>query len=141
MKHCAACDSDKPLDQFSLDKNRKDGHYPICRSCKRKQNSVYESSDRAKEVRRAGERVKSQRRLRDCPEKLRARSALRYAVKTGRVIKGVCYACGSAETEGHHPDYSKPLDVVWTCRPHHADLHRGSVSGALPIQGDQEASL
>lgn len=56
--------------------------------------------------------------------KLKARYALRYAVKSGSVTKGPCEDCGSVEAEAHHDDYSKPLDVRWLCRQHHADYHR-----------------
>jgi hypothetical protein len=31
--------------------------------------------------------------------------------------------CGSAKSEGHHTDYSRPLDVVWLCKGHHLALH------------------
>jgi hypothetical protein len=24
----------------------------------------------------------------------------------------------------HHPDYAKPLNVVWFCREHHLAIHR-----------------
>jgi hypothetical protein len=31
-----------------------------------------------------------------------------------------CSACGvECKPQGHHPDYSKPLEVVWLCRPCH----------------------
>lgn len=35
---------------------------------------------------------------------------------------GLCESCGEAKPlDGHHEDYSKPLEVVWLCRPcHHA---------------------
>ena len=36
-----------------------------------------------------------------------------------------CVECGSmTNIERHHPDYSKPLEVIWLCRDHHRALHR-----------------
>lgn len=57
-------------------------------------------------------------------KKLSARRTLRDAVRRGRVQKQPCKICGHAEVEGHHPDYSKPYDVIWLCRPHHHELHK-----------------
>lgn len=36
-----------------------------------------------------------------------------------------CAECRSQRAEMHHPDYSKPLMVVWLCRPCHLALHKG----------------
>lgn len=48
-----------------------------------------------------------------------------WALKIGKLKRGVCKKCGSTEkTHGHHEDYSKPLDVVWLCPPCHRELHR-----------------
>lgn len=42
-----------------------------------------------------------------------------------RLIKGrkPCQMCGNLNGEKHHPDYSKPLDIIWLCHPCHIKLH------------------
>lgn len=45
------------------------------------------------------------------------------AMRLGRMEKKPCEVCGSEITEKHHPDYNKPLDVVWLCKKHHRRLH------------------
>jgi len=34
-----------------------------------------------------------------------------------------CRHCGDARSERHHPDYARPLFVIWLCRPCHLKLH------------------
>ena len=34
-----------------------------------------------------------------------------------------CAHCNDPNTERHHPDYSKPLEIVWLCRSCHLLLH------------------
>lgn len=46
------------------------------------------------------------------------------ALYSGQILRRDCEVCGSAISEGHHDDYSKPLDVVWLCRTHHRARHR-----------------
>lgn len=37
----------------------------------------------------------------------------------------VCQKCGKfATVDGHHEDYSKPLDVIWLCRDCHKKEHK-----------------
>jgi hypothetical protein len=60
----------------------------------------------------------------ESPEKRKARNALNKAVLLGAMSRGPCEVCGSAKTDGHHDDYSKPLDVRWLCRRHHGEVHR-----------------
>lgn len=57
------------------------------------------------------------------PEKYAARKKLMHAVERGKIIKQPCTICGNQKSEAHHPDYSKPLDVVWLCRKHHVEEH------------------
>jgi hypothetical protein len=58
--------------------------------------------------------------------KIKARQLLGNAVKRGDVIKQPCKICGITKVHGHHEDYDKPLEVVWLCSKHHADVHRSS---------------
>lgn len=50
-------------------------------------------------------------------------AAVAYAVKSGRLVKSPCRDCGSLDVQAHHKDYSKPLDVIWLCGPHHREEH------------------
>lgn len=56
----------------------------------------------------------------------KARQQFTVAKRKGVVKKKPCEVCGDTNSEAHHPDYSKPLEVVWLCRPHHrkADAER-----------------
>ncbi len=48
------------------------------------------------------------------------------AIDSGKLIKASnCTLCLSSENiEGHHPDYDKPLEVIWLCRKCHKNLHK-----------------
>lgn len=53
-----------------------------------------------------------------------SRQILAIALKSGHLIKQPCEECGQIEgVDGHHPDYDKPLDIIWLCRLHHAREH------------------
>ena len=64
------------------------------------------------------------------PERIRAVSAINHGIRDGKVVRPTsCSRCGDeCKPQGHHPDYSEPLKVVWLCtRCHkrlHADLNR-----------------
>lgn len=60
-------------------------------------------------------------------DKRAAQVILGNAVRDGRIEKPrSCSSCGCEpdRLEGHHEDYSKPLDVIWLCRQCHANIHR-----------------
>lgn len=56
--------------------------------------------------------------------KQKSRSIFATAKRRGDIVPKPCEVCGNANSEGHHTDYSKPLDVVWLCRQHHAKADR-----------------
>jgi hypothetical protein len=45
--------------------------------------------------------------------------------RRGKIIRQPCQVCGDTNSEKHHPDYLKPLEIIWLCRAHHLALHRG----------------
>lgn len=57
------------------------------------------------------------RGFRGDPEKTKARNAARV------LERQPCEICGR-RAEAHHDNYSKPLEVRWLCKQHHAELHR-----------------
>lgn len=56
-----------------------------------------------------------------------ARWQAQLALKRGWITKKPCYICGSAISEKHHPDYERPLYVVWLCRQHHRMVDCGKL--------------
>ena len=55
----------------------------------------------------------------------RVASMVAKAKRQGVIVPMPCEVCGQNEkTEGHHEDYSKPLEVKWLCRKHHRQRHR-----------------
>src|ERR1700687_3295425 len=54
-----------------------------------------------------------------------AQQKVRRAIRRGVLVKpNTCSKCGEeTEIEAHHPDYRKPLYVLWICRPCHRDEH------------------
>lgn len=67
-----------------------------------------------------------QRSIKKHQHKQNARIKVRNALLSGKLIRPtVCTVCDKeGSIEGHHEDYSKPLDVVWVCRPCHKILDR-----------------
>lgn len=41
----------------------------------------------------------------------------------GHLRRKPCQVCGDGNSEKHHPDYARPLYVIWLCRRCHLDLH------------------
>ena len=56
----------------------------------------------------------------------KARSAVMVAKRSGELLPTVtCEHCGKpGKLHGHHPDYEKPLAVIWLCPKCHAQEHK-----------------
>lgn len=135
LKTCFKCGKTLPLDDFYRHAKMKDGHLNKCKACTRKDNKenrynhidYYRNYDsmRQKTERRKSWKITYQRIVRKThPEKYHCRQIFGKALKKGLVIKQPCEICGLLENiEGHHEDYSKPLDVIWLCFKHHRWIH------------------
>ena len=138
MKTCFKCNRLLPLTEFYTHPRMADGHLNKCKECnkkdvianrckRREQYSEYERTRNREEHRKAG-RAETQRRQRHKhPEKDRARDMVFKAVKRGEIEKLPCKFCGNPESQAHHHDYSKPLDVTWVCFKCHREKFHGQV--------------
>jgi len=86
-----------------------------CRALNRK----YLATDKGKAARKRAQYLYRERHK----DKLKAHGIVAYAIKKGTLLKQPCWVCGEL-AEAHHPDYSRPLDVVWLCSMHHKEVHR-----------------
>ena len=57
--------------------------------------------------------------------KSNARAYANTYLRRGAIKKEKCRSCGKEQTEMHHSDYNKPLDIIWVCRRCHMNIHRG----------------
>jgi hypothetical protein len=62
------------------------------------------------------------------PEEALIRAGVRrranMAQERGKIEKRPCEKCGAPDAQKHHPDYGKPLEVIWLCKPCHKDWHK-----------------
>lgn len=80
---------------------------------KSRQRSEYKEARRAYMAEwRKNDRIKN-------PHKWIARELVKQAIKKGSLIRQPCVKCGELKSEAHHPDHTKPLEVIWLCRSHH----------------------
>lgn len=55
--------------------------------------------------------------------KANASNKINNAIRAGKMTRDPCEVCGNPKSEGHHDDYSKPLEVRWLCKKHHTEHH------------------
>jgi len=53
----------------------------------------------------------------------KAWTAVHKALRKGKLVKQPCIHCGNPDTQAHHADYDKPLEVAWLCDSCHKKLH------------------
>jgi hypothetical protein len=53
-----------------------------------------------------------------------ARKRVFLALNRGRITKLSCEVCNDPDTQAHHNNYNKPLEIRWLCKKHHYQLHK-----------------
>lgn len=92
----------------------------------RESTERYESSERGLTTRRRNREIYKARHAEDTRERARIGAKVRYAVRTGRLVRQPCLKCGSERVHAHHHNGYAPeheLDVVWLCPKHHMAAH------------------
>lgn len=151
-KVCKKCGRELLISNFYVHKQMSDGHLNICKDCVRMRVHNYRENniDKIREYDRnrpnAKERNRKQRLSVKQDEvkyqkykeqknewakrnkyKRKAQNRVEIALKNGTLKKSnKCEFCGkiNCEIEGHHYNYSKPLDVIWLCTECHGKVHR-----------------
>jgi len=138
MKECKKCGATKALDDFYRHPGNRDGRQGKCKECAkaavranyRKRRNAKREYERARQQKpeRRRKKLEYQRQYRErYPEKTRARARVWKAIRDGRLIRQPCEHCGDELAQAHHPDYSKPLEVMWLCVTCHYKEHGRSV--------------
>lgn len=132
MKNCPKCEKEKDVKEFNKSKAEKDGLNCWCRECHAEYCKPYKKSKKYKEYQKQYRQTESckeamkrgrKKYVERNPEKIKAKNAINNAIAYGKMDRGACEICGESNADGHHPDYSKPLDVKWLCHQHHMDHH------------------
>jgi hypothetical protein len=146
-KECFLCKQTKQISEFYPHKAMADGHLNKCKDCTKE----YERQRRLGDFRekilaydraRANlpHRVKARAEYSQSapgkeaharavkkwtikhPNRKAANTILGNAIRDGKVIRQLCFVCGN-KAHAHHPDYDRPLDVMWLCPKHHKETH------------------
>lgn len=133
MKKCSCCLEIRPLSEYQTRRASKDGLTASCRRCLdlrdadryKKEKTIRSLRQKAYSQTAEGKSAHTRAisKWKDAQSSRRAANViLGNAVKYGKVKKQPCWVCG-CDAEAHHPDYDRPLDVVWLCRLHHREAH------------------
>lgn len=139
MKTCFKCKTEQPIENFYKCKGMADGLLGKCKTCTkldvtdnyRKNKPHYMAYEDARKgtPKRKAQNLKRQKNARKKnPEQHKVYNLVSRAIKAGTLVKLPCEVCSDENSEAHHDDYSKPLEVRWLCRFHHAQ-HHGKLVG------------
>lgn len=132
MKRCFKCGTDKPRSEFYAHPQMGDGLLGKCKDCTKLDMRIDRVTkprvreydiERSQQPHRVALRQRITARWRaKHPDRAKVQSMANNAVRDGKLEREtLCEGCGLPKRlEKHHPDYSKPLLVVWLCKPCHA---------------------
>lgn len=141
-KVCFKCGVLKPLSDFYKHAEMKDGHLNKCKTCTKRDVSQHRCENiekvrgydrnRPNKVERNRDGVLRTKQYRlENPLKYAAHVLFNNAIRDGFVERQyVCEKCNSNKhIVAHHPDYKKPLVVMWLCEVCHKAWHKDHGEG------------
>ncbi len=147
FKMCKRCNINKPLSEYYAHPRMADGHLNFCKDCtkirvkkySKTENGILVEKKRRFNIKRRewhreyarNKRVKSPELIKEYqdrwhskyPKRKYASTVVQRALKKGILKRKPCEICGKKKVEGHHDDYTKPLNVRWLCKLHHMEVH------------------
>ena len=125
-KKCFKCGKTKLLKYFYKHPQMADGHLNKCIKCnkddvrKNYRGNIdhYKDYEKKREADpdRKFKKSEYQRRYRKNNFlKYKAREQVASDIRSGNIKRQSCKYCGDPNTQAHHSDYNKPLDVTWVC--------------------------
>lgn len=113
---CLSCRKKKQLTEFNKAKSKL-GFSGRCKECNlKKQKEAREIKRESSPFARFDRWTTKQKRA--------ARMKVNNGIAAGTVKKMNCVICDSQKSQAHHENYDKPLDLIWLCSRHHADIHK-----------------
>jgi len=124
---CKTCNTTKTATDFYVSNRTR------CKECIKKSVSenrlekidYYRQYDRLRALqphRMANNFKQSHAWRQEYPNRRLAQGRVQQALRSGKLTKQPCWVCGE-KAVAHHPDYDRPLDVVWLCQSHHKQTH------------------
>lgn len=148
MKKCIKCKKDKSIPHYYKHKHMSDGHLNKCKECCKEAATSNRNKDIEKARKYDRDRANDPKRVKARKEyakteaykistakgcskyrdknsiKVKAHRMVMTAIKSGRLTRKPCEVCGTDNNiQAHHEDYYKPIEVMWLCVKHHAELH------------------
>jgi len=147
-KQCFKCKETKSLSEFYRHPAMGDGYLGKCKTCtkrdvaeregrlrnnplwlarERRRSRIKSAKARAEGIKMQSSPATKQKWAMNNPHKRKAQYIAANARRSGKLIKPKqCSTCEKEhhDLEMHHPDYNKPLDVVWLCTECHGKTRR-----------------
>jgi len=134
MKVCSSCKVEKSKSDFQVRRESKDGLTASCKACLKIRDRNRENESRRQKRREYQKTEAGKQAHKRAMDAYHKRYPMKYAshvitgnaIRDGKLIQASeCSVCKSTEKiEGHHDDYTKPLEVRWLCESCHKEWHR-----------------
>ncbi len=116
---CSNCKKEKDADNFHSHSTKKNGKQSWCKECFTDFNNTQSRKEYNKKWRKDNNYDERPYTL----KLKKAKNEVQKAIMRGDMERMPCERCGEVKSEGHHPDYDKPLEVIWLCKKCHTKEH------------------